>query len=210
MSVIPGWFGYKCKLDNQVATAMQVQGVENAFNKLFQLHKFNQVLEIGTASGGTTLIVRDAMNEHGMRDSIIRTYDTNTSDKNLQSYISKGEKIEFLNDNLFDSSGTKIKSDSAEPKNFIQRPGKTLVLCDGGGKRFELPSISPFLKSGDIIMAHDYAKDSEYFRANIENKIWNWHEISDAHISHSMQKYNLFKIMEQDFDSVVWVCLQKK
>ena len=59
-------------------------------------------------------------------------------------------------------------------------------------------------------MAHDYAKDSDYFRSNIENKIWNWHEISDAHISDAMQKYNLFKIMDTDFDPVVWVCLEKR
>ena len=154
-------------------------------------------------------MIRDALNENGMKDCVIRTYDTNTSDLNLKNYISKGEKIEFLSENLFERCGTKIKEGSVEPKNFIQRSGRTLVLCDGGGKRFEVPSISPFLKSGDIIMAHDYAKDSSYFEEFINNKVWNWHEISDKNIANCMKNHGLTKIMSKDFDPVVWVCLEK-
>ena len=126
------------------------------------------------------------------------------------------ENIEFLTDNLFDSkpindhpNGTQIKEVAAEPKSFIQRPGRTLVLCDGGFKRFEVPFLARFLKNGDIIMSHDYAKDFDYFESHIRNKIWNWMEIQDRDIQGCMHKYNLDKIMEETFDPVVWVCLER-
>ena len=66
------------------------------------------------------------------------------------------------------------------------------------------------LKKGDIIMAHDYSPNSEYFEENINNKIWNWHEIKDTDIEDTVNECNLKPFMQEDFQKVVWVCKIKE
>jgi hypothetical protein len=82
-------------------------------------------------------------------------------------------------------------------------------LCDGGAKRYEFQLLAPYLKQHDIIMAHDYSPNLEYFKANIMNKTWDWLEIDDSHIDEVCQKQNLRPYMQEDFLPVVWVCRQK-
>lgn len=48
-------------------------------------------------------------------------------------------------------------------ESFIKREGTTLILCDGGSKINEFNILSKYLKSGDIIMAHDYVDTKENF-----------------------------------------------
>jgi hypothetical protein len=50
--------------------------------------------------------------------------------------------------------------------------------------------FSKYLKPGDLILAHDYAKDHETFEKSIKNNIWCSHEIELASIEESIQKYN--------------------
>jgi hypothetical protein len=62
---------------------------------------------------------------------------------------------------------------------------------------------------GDVIMAHDYAHDSDIFKKEIENKIWNWHEIQYSDISNACDINNLEPYMKDEFKQVVWVCKMK-
>jgi hypothetical protein len=94
-------------------------------------------------------------------------------------------------------------------KDFIQSEGTTLVLCDGGNKISEFNLISPLLKEGDIIMAHDYIDTIENFEQNFKNKIWNWCEIKESDISEISEKENLVPFYQEHFNKVVWVCKQK-
>ena len=54
-------------------------------------------------------------------------------------------------------------------KTNIQKEGKTLLFCDGGDKKCEFNTFSPFLKDGDFIMLHDYAHDKEFFNREIND-----------------------------------------
>ena len=147
----------------------QVPNIKSYFEKLFNELKPKQILEIGTFDGGLTLMMRDILDEINLSSTTIRTYDLNDQ-KRLKS---KNRNIEILTENLFSYSYSELEKEDVI-KEFIQRDGRTIVLCDGGSKKNEFRLLSKFLKKGDIIMAHDYSPSQEYFNQHINNKIWNW------------------------------------
>jgi len=166
-----------------------------------------RILEIGTGTGAFTLFLREKLNEIGLSDSIIKSFDINPMDSFHMS-INEMDNVEILKENIFsDDDYTLIKYDLIE--DFIKGDGKTLVLCDGGNKVREFNQISPLLKIGDYIMAHDYVDTENNFMENFLDKIWNWAEIKDEDIIEICQKENLISIDKEKFDSIVWVCKQK-
>ena len=202
-----GWFAYKSKLGHTV-TAMQVEGIYDSFLKLFQQITFDQVIEIGTAQAGTTLIVRDALNECGNNSCKIITYDPNTGTRGMEPYLSRGEIIKY-DENIFNNVMDKIKED-ASIHEYLNNSKKTLLLCDGGCKYREFNLLSSFLKSGDFIIAHDYAHDKNFFNDYIKDKIWNWHEIEYSHIKNKFEENNLKHFMQEEFSKKVWLCAEKQ
>ena len=183
----------------------QHENVGSVFNKLIKQIKPKRILEIGTADGGLTLMLRDLLNDNGLNNSIIRTYDileqTNLKNKNVDG-------IEIITKSPFNYPYSDLEYPD-EIKEFVQSEGTTLVLCDGGFKINEFILISQFLKVNDVIMAHDYAHDSDVFKKEIENKIWNWHEIQYSDISNACDINNLDSYMLDEFKQVVWVCKMK-
>jgi hypothetical protein len=184
----------------------QHESVGSVFDKLIKQIKPKRILEIGTAEGGLTLMLKDLLNDNGLNNSIIRTYDileqTNLKNKNVDG-------IEIITKSPFNYPYSDLEYPD-EIKEFVQSEGTTLVLCDGGFKINEFILISQFLKVGDVIMAHDYAHDSDVFKKEIENKIWNWHEIQYSDISNACEINNLESYMLDEFKQVVWVCKKKK
>lgn len=192
--------------------AMQCYEAFNVFREFLTSIRPARVLEIGTAGGGLTLCIRDILNEIGLSDTIIKTFDVNPDpwraleNKNIEIYI----------ENIFGPSTEEpshkvlslIKPDLVVP--FIQLPGVTLVLCDGGHKMGEFNCLARYLKPGDIIMAHDYICNKDEFEKNYLNKIWNWQEICDIDIQKHVDLYNLKPFWQEKFDKVVWVCKQKQ
>jgi len=203
-----GWFAYKSKLGPTV-TAMQVEGVYEVFLKLFNQVSFDQVIEIGTAQAGTTLITRDALNESGNESCPITTYDPNIGQKNLEKYISEGQNIKKYKENIFNSPMNQLK-ENASIYEYLNKPDKTLLICDGGCKFREFNVLAPLLKSGDYIMAHDYAEDVSFFNEHIKDKIWNWHEINYSQIKSTFESNNFEHFMKEDFERKVWLCARKK
>ena len=201
-----GWFAYRSKLGSIVA-AMQVPGAYDVFLKLFNKVQFDTVIEIGTAQGGTTLIVRDALNESGNEQCKLITYDPQTDSRFYESY-NQANQFTKLEENIFTTGYTGLKEDSSIKK-YLSKTGTNLILCDGGYKKREFNILSPLLKSGDFIMAHDYAKDSEYFNNKIKGKIWNWLEIKFSDVQKSFDDFNLEQFMEKDFSEVAWLCCRK-
>jgi cephalosporin hydroxylase len=183
----------------------QHESVGSVFDKLIKQIKPKRILEIGTADGGLTLMLKDLLNDNGLNNSIIRTYDileqTNLKNKNVDG-------IEIITKSPFNYPYSDLEYPD-EIKEFVQSEGTTLVLCDGGFKINEFILISKFLKVNDVIMAHDYAHDSDVFKKEIENKIWNWHEIQYSDISNACEINNLESYMLDEFKQVVWVCKMK-
>jgi cephalosporin hydroxylase len=177
-----------------------------AYETFFNLLKENKpkrILEIGTALGGFTRFLKYSCNELDL-DCEILTYDI-YGRQDYEEMISEG--IDVRIENIFNNDYTSV---SEFVKKFINQEGLTLVLCDGGNKILEFNILSNFLKSGDIIMAHDYARDHEKFVNEVNLKYWNWHEISEQDIKDACDRNNLTPYRQEIFDDAVWVCKIKQ
>lgn len=189
-------------------TISQHTSVPESFEKLIKEIKPSQVLEIGTAIGGLTLLIRDLLDSNGLENTKLITYDVNNP-VYLRENVEKGSNIEIRVKNIFNHQYNELIHKD-EISDIIQSKGVTLVLCDGGSKKNEFRLLSDYLKSGDVIMAHDYAPNEKYFQEHINNKIWNWLEIQDSDINESCLTNNLVPYMEDDFRQVVWACRIKE
>jgi cephalosporin hydroxylase len=186
-------------------TAQQHDDFIEVFKEFITEVRPSQILEIGTAGGGFILFIRDVLNEIGLTDAKIKTFDVFEHKwyGTLRSY-----NIEILVENIFTHSYKELLYPE-KIESFIHREGTTVVFCDGGHKIGEFNSIAPLLKSGDFILAHDYVDTQENFIQNYKNKIWNWCEIREEHIADVSNKYGLVYYKKEDFDKVVWVCKRK-
>lgn len=193
-----GYFIYKDIL------IFQHDEIYQPIKTLFQKIQPKRILEIGTASGGLTILIRDILDELLLYNTKIKTYDIIKN-----HYIENNHNLEAITKNIFNHSYQTLECEE-EILEFINMSGPTIVLCDGGSKKNEFNLLAPFLKSGDIIMAHDYAPNQLFFEEKIKNKIWNWLEIQDSDINQICEKEELYDYMRDEFINVVWVCKQKK
>jgi hypothetical protein len=184
--------------------AQQNHYAYEAFFNLLNRVKPKRILEIGTAQGGFTGYL-NYMSKKLNLEVEIRSYDIRNQTY-YKSLIDDGVDVRI--ENIFELGYTDLKN--KEIIDFIRQDGLTLVLCDGGNKVREFNILSEYLKKSDIIMAHDYAKDSEFFKNEINNVYWNWHEISEEQIQEAINKYNLKPFMQAEFDNAVWVCKIKE
>lgn len=171
--------------------ALQVYGVEKAFSELAKYKNFSMIIELGADYGGLTNMLAD---HEISTDAVIHTFDINAKKftnlnprkivfHNIDMYKEKSEVILLLNGNTW---------------------GYTLLLCDGGNKAFEWEEFSQYLKTGDIIMAHDYAPNKSEHKENIEAGRWNWWEFNDENIKED----NLIKPLDC-FDEYAW-CIRER
>jgi hypothetical protein len=180
------------------------------FDKLIAKIKPSRILEIGTFAGGLTLILRAILDNNELQNSIITTYDINTPTY-LLPLIENIPGVVSLTKNLFSSDYQDFagEAEKSEIVSLIKNSGTTLLLCDGGCKKCEFNILCKYLKPGDVIMAHDYAPNKEYFEQYMKNKIWNWHEIQDSDIIESCQLYGLQPYIREEFLNVAWSCFRK-
>lgn len=186
-------------------TAQQHENAFTIFKDFLNEIKPARILEIGTAGGGFTLFLRETLDNLGLNSSKIKSFDVVESSwyPTLRNF-----NIEINIENLFDKSYTILeKPEKITP--FIQDDGITLVLCDGGSKINEFNLLSPFIKNGDFIMAHDYVDIWENYKQNYVDKIWNWCEIEEKYIEKISIEQNLVHHKKEIFDSIVWVCKKK-
>lgn len=201
MSDIKGNFSYKG------LTIMQHPDVEMVFETLLVDLRPKKVLEIGTSSGGLSLLIRDILDEVGLSDTSVVTYDI-VDPRYLRYHVENGSKIDIKVKNIFNHQYSNLEN-GQEVIDYMISEGTTLVLCDGGSKKNEFRILSNFLKEGDVIMAHDYAPNEEYFHQHMQDKIWNWMEIQDSDIDISCRDNNLGGYYEKLFRNVAWVCKKK-
>lgn len=179
----------------------QAIGFWEPFYKLFQSEKIDTVIDIGTCQGGTTFFANDLV-KLSSTDSYTMTVDINGF-----------QWMQFMNEFGIDFRKEDADSENAlicfDIKDIVSKRGKTLLICDGGSKINEVIIYSKLIKSGDIIICHDYAENREDFEKNINGKVWNWCEITYQDISsvhHLLEKHALY----EDFRNKVWGCFIKK
>lgn len=201
-----GHLTYSSTRHNMNLTAQQNENVFDAFKKLLNEYKPKRVLEIGTAGGGTIQFIRDYLDEIGLTETTIKSFEV----KEHKWYKDmRATGIEIIIENIFTHSYREIEKPEFVEE-YIKSEGPTLVLCDGGSKINEFKILAPYLKVGDIIMAHDYVDTKENFLENYKDKIWNWREIGEDHIQETCEKYNLKPFLQEHFNKAVWVCKIKE
>ena len=185
---------------------LQNKNVANVFKQLLLEKQPKRIIEIGTEYGGLTLLLQDLIIELGLENTIIRSYDIKIP-KFLVEHPEITDIIQIVTKNIFNSNPFELKTESIdELKSFMQEPGTNIILCDGGNKIGEFNTISNIIGEGDIIMAHDYAKNDLIFKEKLLNKIWNWKEIEESDIIESINRNNLTPYMDEEFTNVAWVC----
>lgn len=189
-----GWFSYKG------VTTSQNPKVEGVLRDFLRSVRPVRVIEIGTFCGGLTLMLRDLLNELHMNDTLIYTYDPEKEPDIFKQGPIEG--ITYSNVNMFSYSYDKLADYSIVE--LVTLPGRTVIFCDGGSKKNEFRILSPHLKTGDIILAHDYAPNQEYFETHMKDKIWNWMEISDEHINGPCGENGLTPFWQEQFINVAW------
>lgn len=168
------------------------------FKEFFQENQnIELVIEIGSGFGGFSCFLQDQSIEHNFK---FITYESNEA--KYKSILSLNKNIDCRNSNAISPFTLK------EISNLLSQYNQCLVLCDGNNLKLEFNSISPLLKYGDIVMAHDYAPNKEIFESEFRGKIWDWMEISDSDIQDSIQKNNL-KDFYPAINKAAWVCKQK-
>lgn len=152
---------------------------------------FDTIIEIGTFTGAFTYYLSTISKE----DCKIYSWDINESYREIHNI----PKTEFILDNCFSpSSINRIDS-------IIKTGDRVLFLCDGGDKELEFSLFSSYLKSGDVIMLHDYAEteqEYEMIKKDIE-----WPTPSESHLSY-IKKYidynNLTPYYYDELKKVMW------
>lgn len=187
--------------------AQQHPGALPTFRYFLSEVRPRRILEIGTAGGGFTLFLRECLNELGMTDTFVKSFDVNYS-KHLEERFSSLNNVQITIVNMFDKTYQLL----IRPElisDYIKQDGLTLVLCDGGNKKTEFRAIAHLIKPGDIIMAHDYVDTMENFEKHFRGKIWNWREIGYEHIERTCTELNLEPFFQQEMEKVVWACYRK-
>jgi len=175
------------------------------FYKLLESIKPSRILEIGTSLGGLTSYLKHVATEIGL-STVVRSYDI--YELNWYNELRDNDNIDIRVENIFEDNYSKLTD--TEIIDFIQSDGITLILCDGGNKIGEFNLLSNYMKSSDVIMAHDYAYNADSFESEINKKYWNWHEISESDIAEAVERNNLSSFMQEGFTKAVWVCKNKQ
>lgn len=166
----------------------------------------SRILEIGTFHGGLTLLLRDILDAIELKESTVRTYDINNQE--FLKPLVKHRNIEVFTKNLFNDTYSDFINDQAhdEIESYINQDGLTVVMCDGGCKKCEYSILAPLLKKNDIIMAHDYCPNQQYFQEHMHSKIWDWCEIEDSDIEEVSDMHKLVPFHQDKLLTVAWNC----
>lgn len=202
-----GWFSYKGYI------TMQHPNITECFKELFRQTKPVRVLEIGTSHAGLTLLLRDILDELGMNSTKIITWDIHDIGKtNIESLGYSTDAIEFRVENIFNyGEATLIPEKHDGVASIIASEGTTIVLCDGANKMHELTALSPLLKSGDVIMGHDYHPDKELLNSmsneeKLDKNLWLWCETWDSDLK---VPADVIPYMKSEFTQVAWLCMRR-
>ena len=174
--------------DQQFRTA-QTKHIPKAFSII--LKDFEQIIEIGTFTGAFTYW----LSENKSDSCKIISYDNNPDF--LQVNNIKDTTLRVADCFDVDVIG--------EIKSLISQPKKTLLLCDGGDKETEFKLFSRYLKTGDVVMLHDYEETPEEYE-KIKTEL-DWPTISESHYK-NLERYlpelKLRPYLYNEFKQVLW------
>jgi len=148
--------------------------------------QFDKIIEVGYYKGGLTQYFAEFSSD----DCKVVAYDINDKYRSDENFTFNN-KISFEEVDCFSNQGFE------KIKNEINHPGKVLLFCDGGDKDREFNLFSPFLKSGDVIMVHDYHDDSldERYASHV-----NWPYAPECYYSDIKNSVETFDLKKYSYD----------
>jgi len=165
----------------------QAVGTMGVFKSFLSNEKFDTLVELGTGRGTLTLFLSNIFNGKIHTFSIGNVRMVNELQKN---------GVEVVKADVFDKGIIKYI------KELIDSPGRVLLLCDNGDKVKEFTTFAPCLKKNDVIMAHDYFKDTK----SQDKSIWTGCEITEVDVKNSVASYNLHPFFQEEFSKIAWMC----
>jgi len=158
-----------------------------------------RIIELGTATGGMAIYLQ--LYCHAAGSSFV-TYDL------------PGKHPPYSE--LFDRLGIDYRQRDAlsegtihEIRDLIRGNGTSVLVCDNGDKTREFCTFVSALKAGDIILAHDYSPDRNYFDKHMRDRTWSFLYIVASDIAAVCKEYDLLPYLERVFLRAAWVCKRK-
>jgi hypothetical protein len=124
-------------------SAAQMPGTEKVFLEIIK--DFDLIIELGTDNGGLSMWIY----HNKKAGAVFFTYELEPSHIQIPKEHEINKCIKYC-DCLTPDVIVSIAA-------LIKTGGKTLFLCDGGSKVIEFGIYSKLIKSGDVIMLHDFA-----------------------------------------------------
>jgi hypothetical protein len=182
---------------------MQNRHAVLAFSALFDhLHASGtppaRIIELGSGMGGLSVLLHAFTAWHG-GDFI--TYDQHGAEPRNSAFARLG--VDFRHKNFTHEFV------EAEIAREIQKPGLSVVLCDGADKGGDVTRFAEYLKEGDLIGAHDYAADTATFATTLQGRYWNWCEVTDADLAAATARWGLEPVLADDFARAAWTMRRK-
>jgi len=146
--------------------------ISEFFDQFFDQYLPSTIIEFGTGDGEFIDIICNLIYER-TNDVIIHSFDLD------RPRTVTNPNVTYYNMDIFGN------------KNFISKliGNDVLLLCDNGDKIREVKTFAKYLKTGSVIMSHDYAYDLESFT---KNQYWRTCEITFADISDSISGFKPF------------------
>lgn len=167
--------------------AAQTPKITDAFGKILQ--DFNVIIEVGYHRGGLSKWLFD----NKRSSTTLYSYDITDQAREIVN-----EDINFIVGDCFEPQVIrKIENNIAE--------GRCLFLCDGGNKEREFELYAGFIKSGDVIMCHDYSHSDESY-ARIQ-QLLRWPTAAESHRKNIQGAVNDNALKEYnyaEFRDVLW------
>ena len=158
-----------------------------------------RIIELGTGFGGLSVFLQVYCLAQGAQ---FITYDHSGGARELELF--KRLQIDLrVRDITHEFTLNEIADE-------IQRDGVTIVACDGGDKPHEVNTFADYLKTGDIIMAHDYAPSHEQFERDLNGRLWSWCEITDDVVRPTIERNELEPVLPDVMQAAVWACWIKR
>lgn len=159
-----------------------------------------RILELGTGCGGLSVLFHLYAAASG---SAFTTYDVgvqHTAARLLFERLGVDARARDFN----------APFTTAEIARAIQEPGLTLLVCDGPDKVGEITRFAPFMKTGDLLLAHDYAASLDDFERRLNGRTWNFCELTDADIAGVTAAHQLEPVGAEMLAPAAWMCRVKR
>ncbi len=159
-----------------------------------------RIVELGTGCGGLSVLFQIYATAVGARFTTYDLHVHGTAARGLFERLGVDARVRDL----------EAPFTIAEIARDLQSPGVTLLVCDGPDKAAEVTRFAPYLKTGDLVMAHDFAESHDAFMREGRDRTWNYCEITDADITAAITACGLEPVSPDLLAPGAWMCKVKR